>query len=175
MAYREYDNRIFRDYFDVDVMDVALLSEAERQYKRVQPTKPEMYKIKETFNNYILDDFAVVEMMVGAHPVVLNESPLKVQPCTLSETMRERAALQTTGDAAMSVEHLDMEMWPAEAETLEKSGELGGLNRRSIAVPGPQQKALEGVEWGETDRMPVILPWSQMGIMANRIPAPRVG
>ena len=44
MIYREYDDEILCDYFTVTVMDVfrALLSEAERQYKRDQPMKPEM-------------------------------------------------------------------------------------------------------------------------------------
>lgn len=44
MAYSEYNEEILRDYFDLTVADVvcALLSKAERQLKRDQPTKTEM-------------------------------------------------------------------------------------------------------------------------------------
>jgi len=117
MAYREYDDEILRDYFTVTVMDVdrALLSEAERD----KPTRPEMYKIKEAFDD-MLDDSLWLKLSA-------REESLQVQSCTSSEPMRGRAAPQMTCDAAVSVEHLDTGMRPAVAETSEESGEPGGL------------------------------------------------
>lgn len=86
MAFREYDDEILRNYFDIIVMDVvrALLSETDCQYERDQPTKPDMYKIEEAFNN-LLDDF-VVEMVSA--DVALDEL-LQVKSCTSSVPMRE--------------------------------------------------------------------------------------
>jgi len=82
-----------------------------------------MYKIEEAFNN-MLDDL-VVEMVGGS--VALGGS-LQVQPCTSSEPMRGWAASRTTGDVAVSAEHLIIGIRSAEVETSEESGEPGGLD-----------------------------------------------
>jgi len=86
MAYREYDDEILRDYFTLTIMDVirALPSEAERQYERDQPTKPEMYRIKEAVHD-MLDDYLWLRW--SALAVACDES-LQVQPCTWSEPIR---------------------------------------------------------------------------------------
>jgi len=169
MAYRECDDEILRDHFIVPSCGRRPSVRSRTPiYERNQPTKPEMYNIKEVFED-MLDDFVVG--MVGA--AVARDESLQGQPCTSSEPMRGRAAPQTTGDAAVSAEHLDIEM---------RLRDIGGERRTwsfglEVYFPGPQQRTAGAcaVEGRKTGRTPVMLLWSPMGITASRIavPAPR--
>lgn len=81
MAYREYDDEIFRNYFIVSVMDVvyALITEAERRYGENYQSIPGMYNDEEAFNR------SMVVMLIGA--AIASDETLQVHPYALSEPL----------------------------------------------------------------------------------------
>ena len=101
-------------------------------------------------------------LMVGAAAISSDEI-LKVQPCTLSESLHGQAAPQETGDGYKSSEHylVDIGTRPAEADQSEKLGETGDLVWRSI-VPEAQQQTGASPSRGRTWRRYASTAW--MGI-----------
>ncbi|XP_029342688.1 uncharacterized protein LOC115033682 [Acyrthosiphon pisum] len=125
--YREYDDQMLRDFFEVFVMDVVnglMKVNADTQTIRYQPIPGDIINENVAFDRR-MGDFVV--LIFGA-AVIAPDETLQVKPCGMSESQRGQAAPQEIGDGdKVNTEYfsVDTGMRTAEADTSAKSWATG--------------------------------------------------